>query len=241
MLQKIQVHPRVLEEQTSLEEVQSAKPGPGSQIGAVCPCEKEVKAIHSFNTCPKAPHGTGLTCTNMLQKRQVHPRVLEEQTSLNEVQSDKPGPGGQIGAVCPCEKEVKAIHSFNICPKAPHGAYLTSQQMLQQIQVHPRVLEEQTYIEEAQSANPGPGSQTAAVCPREKEVKAIHSFNICPKAPHGFWLTCTNMLRKIQVHPKVLEEQTSIKEGQSAKIGPGSQVGAVCEHEKEENDIHSDK
>src|SRR6056300_1131890 len=24
-----------------------------------------------------------------------------------------------------------------------------------------------------------------AVRPREKEVKAIHSFNICPKAPHG--------------------------------------------------------
>ena len=104
MLQKIQVHPKALEEQTSIEEVQSAKPGPGSQIGAVCPCEKEVKAIHSFNICPKAPHGSWLTCTNMLQKIQVHPRVLEEQTSIEEVQSAKPGPGSQIGAVSPIVK-----------------------------------------------------------------------------------------------------------------------------------------
>src|SRR5210317_812134 len=65
-----------VEEQTSIEEVQSAKPGPGSQIGAVCPSEKEVQAIHSYTKCPKAPHGSYLTCANMLQKIQVHPRVL---------------------------------------------------------------------------------------------------------------------------------------------------------------------
>src|SRR5210317_1089871 len=100
--------------------------------------------------------------------------------------------------------------------------------MLRKIQVHPKVLEEQTYIEEAQSAKPGPGSQIGAVCPLEKEVKASHSFNICPKAPHGSYLTCTNMLRKIYTHPRVLEEQTSIEEGQSAKPGPGGQIGAVC-------------
>ena len=92
--------------------------------------------------------------------------------------------------------------------------------MLQKIQVHPRVLEEQTYIEEAQSAKPGPGSQIGAVCPREKEVNAIHSFNICPKAPHGSYITCKNMLQQIQVHPRVLEEQTYIEEAQSAKPGP---------------------
>ena len=84
--------------------------------------------------------------------------------------------------------------------------------MLQRIEAHPRVLEEQTYIEEAQSAKPGPGSQIGAGCPREKEVKAIHSFNICPKAPHGSSLTCKNMLQQIQVHPRVLEEQTYIEE-----------------------------
>ena len=47
MLQKVQVYPRVLEEQTSIEEVQSAKPGQGNQIGAVCRGEMEGKAIHS--------------------------------------------------------------------------------------------------------------------------------------------------------------------------------------------------
>ena len=73
------------EEQTSIEEGQSAKPGPGSQIGAVCPREKEVNAIHSFNTCPKAPHGSYLTCANMLQNIQVHLRALEEQTPIEEV------------------------------------------------------------------------------------------------------------------------------------------------------------
>jgi len=44
-------------EQTSIEEGQTAKLGPDSQIGAVCPREKEANAIHSFNIWPKAPHG----------------------------------------------------------------------------------------------------------------------------------------------------------------------------------------
>ena len=122
MLQKIQVHPKVLEEQTSIEEGQSAKPGPGSQIGAVCPLEKEVKDIHSFNIRPKAPHWSQMQCCNMRRRIGKHQIILEEQTSFEEGQSAKPGLGSQIGAVGCCEGEVKVHHSFNICPKARHGS-----------------------------------------------------------------------------------------------------------------------
>ena len=95
MLQKIQVHPKVLEEQASFKECQSAKSGPSIQIGAVCPCEKEVKATHSFNICPKAPHGSQiLQCFNVRRRIGKHQSIylLEEQTSLEEGQRAKPGP-----------------------------------------------------------------------------------------------------------------------------------------------------
>ena len=63
MRRRIGKHQIILEEQTSLKEGRSAKPGPGSQIGAVgigaigC-CKGEVKVHHSFNICSKAPHGS---------------------------------------------------------------------------------------------------------------------------------------------------------------------------------------
>ena len=79
-------HQVILEEQTSFEEGQSAKPCPGSQIGAVGHCEVEGKAIHSFNIRPKAPHGSQIQCCNMRRRIGEHQIILEEQTSLEEGQ-----------------------------------------------------------------------------------------------------------------------------------------------------------
>ena len=108
----------------SIKEGRGAKPGPGSQIGAVGRCEVEGKAIHSFNICPKAPHGSLTQYCSMRRRIGKHQIILEEQTSLEEGRSAKPGPGSQIGAVGRCEVEGKAIHSFNVCPKAPHGSQI---------------------------------------------------------------------------------------------------------------------
>ena len=68
------------------------------------------------------------------------------------------------------------------------------------------------------------GQPNLHVYPREREGKAIHSFNICPKAPHGSKIQCCNMRRRIGVHQIILEEQTSFEEGQGAKPGSGSQT-----------------
>jgi hypothetical protein len=59
--------------------VKSAKSGPGGQIVAVCP---HAKAIYSFNTCPKASHGTQIQCCNMRRKNGKHQIILEEQAAL---------------------------------------------------------------------------------------------------------------------------------------------------------------
>src|SRR6056300_718719 len=83
-----------------------------------------MRDIHSFNICPKAFHGSQIHWTNMLQKIQWHPKILEEQTSSEEGQSAKPGPGSQIRAIFPCEKEMRDIHSFNIWPKASCGSQI---------------------------------------------------------------------------------------------------------------------
>ena len=64
---------------------------------------------------------------------------------------------------------------------------------------------------------PGPGSQIGAVGRCEVEGKATHSFNIRPKAPHGPQIQCCNMRRRIGKHQDILEEQTSLEEGRSAK------------------------
>jgi len=69
---------------------QSAKPGPGSQIGAVGRCEVETRAIHSFTTCPKAPHGSQIQCCNMRRRIEKHQLILEEQTSFKEGRGAKP-------------------------------------------------------------------------------------------------------------------------------------------------------
>src|SRR6056300_1361982 len=55
-------------------------------------------------------------------------------------------------------------------------------------------------------------------------MKVIHSFNVCPKAPHGSQMQCCNMCRRIGKHQNTLEEQTSFEEDQSAKPGSGSQT-----------------
>src|SRR6056300_1357814 len=142
-----------------------------------------------------------------------HHIILEEQTSFEEGRSAKPGPGSQIGAVGRCEEEGKASHSFNICPEAPHGSQIQSCNMRRRIGKHHIILEEQTSFKEGRSAKPGPGSPIGAVCPREKKAKAIHSFNTCPKAPHGSQIQCCNMRRRIGEHHIILEEQTSFEEG----------------------------
>ena len=89
------------------------------------------------------------------------------------------------------------------------------------------IQEEQTSFEEGRSAKPGPGSQIGAVCPREKETRDIHSFNICPKASHGAQIQCCNKQRRIGPHRNIQEEQTSIEEGKSA---PNLAQAAKSEH-----------
>src|SRR6056300_1240769 len=81
-----------------------------------------MRDIHSFNICPKASHGAQIQCYNKQRRIGLHYNIQEEQTSFEEGQSAKPGPGSQIGAVCPSKTEMRDIHSFNICPKASHGA-----------------------------------------------------------------------------------------------------------------------
>src|SRR6056300_340670 len=51
-------------------------------------------------------------------------------------------------------------------------------------------------------SKPGPGTQIRTLCPRAKHAKAIHSFNICPKAPHGSQMQWCNRQRRIQLHNK---------------------------------------
>src|SRR5210317_2165019 len=172
----------------------------------------EGTSTHSFNICPKAPHGSPIQCCNMRRRIGEHQIILEEQTSLEEGRSAKPGPGSQIGAVGCCEVEGKAIHSFNICPKAPHGSPIQCCNMRRRIGEHQIILEEQTSLEEGRSAKPGPGRQIRAVGRHEGEGKAIHSFNVCPKAPHGSQIQGCNMRRRIGEHQIILEEQTSFEE-----------------------------
>src|SRR5210317_1419131 len=156
-----------------------------------------------------------------------HQIILEEQTSFEEGRSAKPGPSSQIGAVGVCEVEGKAIHSFNICPKAPHGSQIQCCNMHRRIGKHQIILEEQTSFEEGQSAKPGPSSQIGAVGVCEVEGKGHPFLQYMPKAPHGSQIQCCNMRRRIGKHQIILEEQTSFEEGRSAKSGPGSQIGAV--------------
>ena len=142
--------------------------------------------------------------------------LWSKRLSKTEVKVPNLAIGRQIGAVCLHEKEGMAIHSFNTCPKAPHGSQMQCCKMRRRIGKHQNILEEQMYFNEVKSAKPAPGSQIRHVCPCEKEMKAIHSFNICPKAPHGSQIQCCNMRRRIGKHQNILEEQTSFKESQSA-------------------------
>ena len=66
------------------EEGQSTKPGPGSQIGAVCPRKEETRDIHSFNICPKASHGAQIQCCNRQRRIGPHHNIQEEQTSFSK-------------------------------------------------------------------------------------------------------------------------------------------------------------
>ena len=51
-----------------MEEGGSAKSGPGSQIGAVCRCDREEKANHSHTTLSKAPFGFHIDVTTSLEE-----------------------------------------------------------------------------------------------------------------------------------------------------------------------------
>ena len=62
----------------------------------------------------------------------------------------------------------------------------------------------------------------AACNGREKEEKAIHSFNTHPKPPYGSEIQCGNMLQKIQRHPKVLVSWLSLKGAEMGRSGPGN-------------------
>ena len=74
----------------------------------------------------------------------------------------------------------------------------------------------------------GPSSQIGAVGCCEVEREDIHSFNICPKAPHGSQIQCCNVHRRIGMHQIILEEQRSFKEGQRAKEPGSRQPNRSC-------------
>ena len=84
----------------------------------------------------------------------------------------------------------------------------------------------------AKVPNPSQAAKSEPFAPVKMVLKVIHSFTICPKAPHGSHIQCCNKQRRIEVHPNIQEEQTSFEEGQSAKPGPGSQIGAVCSRKR---------
>src|SRR5210317_966433 len=103
----------------------------------------------------------------------------------------------------------------------PKGSPWVPNAMLQHAQKN---WEAPTHAGGANTFRRGPKCQTWSrqrqigyVCPRETEIMAIHSFNICPKAPHGSQTQCCNMGRRIGKHQHMLEEQTPFEEGQSDK------------------------
>src|SRR5210317_23264 len=46
------------------------------------------------------------------------------------------------------------------------------------------------------------------------EGMAIHSFNRCPKAPHGPQIQCCNVRRRIRKHQIILKQQTSFEDAE---------------------------
>src|SRR5210317_2192289 len=102
------------------------------------------------------------------------------------------------------EKEGKAIHSFNTHPKPPYGSQIQCSNMLQKIQRHPKALGTRSSAKVGKTLRPVKMAQFTACNGREKEGKAIHSFNTHPKPPYGSQIQCSNMLQKIQRHPTVL-------------------------------------
>ena len=143
----------------NLEGGKSAKSGPGSQIGAVCFCDREKKANHYFNICSKAPFGSHIRCCNKFRRIGEHQNIQEESMNLEGGKSAKSGPGSQIGAVFFCDREKKAHHSFNICSKAPFGSQIQCCNKFRRIGGHQNIQEESTCLEGGKSAKSGPGSQ----------------------------------------------------------------------------------
>ena len=131
----------------NLEGGKSAKSGPGSQIGAVCRCEGEEKANHSFNICSKAPFGSQIQCCNKLRRIEGHQNIQEESTCLEGGKSAKSGPGSQIGAVCRCEGEEKAHHSHTPQSKTPFGFHIRCYNKLRRIGEHQNIQEESMDLE----------------------------------------------------------------------------------------------
>src|SRR6056300_1218349 len=128
MLQKIQWHPKILEEQMSSEELAKiAKPmAQAAKLEPFAPVKKRMRDIHSFNICPKASHGSQIHWTNMLQKSQWHQKILEEQTSSEELAkiAQPMADADKLEPLISVKKRMRDIHSFNICPKASHGSQI---------------------------------------------------------------------------------------------------------------------
>src|SRR6056300_1039319 len=61
-----------------LEDGQSGKRGPSSQIGAVCPRKEETRDINAFKIHTKAPHGAQIQCCNRQRRIGPHHNVQEE-------------------------------------------------------------------------------------------------------------------------------------------------------------------
>ena len=175
-----------------------------------------------------APKYNVATCVEELRSTTSYWRS-KRLSKRAKVPQTPPGPGSQIGAVGRCEEEGKAIHSFNICPKAPHGSQIQCCNMCRRIdwEAPNHTGGANVFQRGSKCHKPGPGSQIRAVGRCKVEGKAIHSFNICPKAPHGSQIQCCNMRRRIGKRQIILEEQTSFEEGRSAKPVPCSQIGAL--------------
>ena len=86
------------------------------ELLAVGRCEVEGKAINSFNTRPKAPHGYQIQCCNMRRRIGEHQIILEEQTSFEEGQRGL-GPGKPNRSCWPLQSGRKGHPFLQYMPK----------------------------------------------------------------------------------------------------------------------------
>ena len=142
-LEELGEHQNIQEESMNLEGGKSAKSGPGSQIGAVFFSVTGIKRPTITSIYALRLHlGHKYRCCNKLRRIGEHQNIQEESMNLEGGKSAKSGPGSQIGAVCFCDREKKAHHSFNICSKAPFGSHIQCCNKFRRIGGHQNIQEE---------------------------------------------------------------------------------------------------